>query len=91
MYCEKESAANRMNNSVTLPGIAISDTELPEFQGLGELNIQAGAESGQVISIRLPAISSEILGINNSFVFDRQWRLVGKIVTGTDEKLNSIY
>ena len=37
------------------------------------------------------AISSEILGINNSFVFDRQWRLVGKIVTGTDEKLNLIY
>ena len=56
------------NNSVTLPGVAIAESELPEFQGLGELNIQAGAESGQFISIKLPAISSEILGINNSHV-----------------------
>lgn len=59
---------SKKNNSVILPGIAISDTELPEFQGLGDLNIQAGAESGQFISIKLPAISSEILGVNNSHV-----------------------
>ena len=56
------------NNSVTLPGVAIAESELPECQGLTELNIQAGAESGQFISIKLPAISSEILGINNSHV-----------------------
>ena len=56
------------NNSVTLPGVAISERELPEFQGVADINIQAGAEKGQFITIKLPAISSEILGINNSYV-----------------------
>ena len=52
------------NRSMLLPGIAKSTDELPENRGVDDLLIQVGAESGQYISIKLPAISSKLLEID---------------------------
>ncbi len=70
------------------PGIAISADELPENEGIPDIRIQCGAESGQCIEIKLPAINSTLLGINNTDV--RTQEAASKAITDFKNALSYV-
>lgn len=59
------------NESTLAPGVAYALSEDTEFNGIADISIQAGAEAGQHIDIKLPAISTSLLGISNVNVVPR--------------------